>query len=80
MRRTPMEVFINAQTDRQAAYEKRRRDQGLTRVAVWVPLEDVQAVKDWARERLEAHEAREALRGLSADPSASPDCPSTPVR
>lgn len=38
-RRTPLEVFINGQTDRQAAYEKRRREQGLTKACAWVPAD-----------------------------------------
>ncbi|WP_459662073.1 hypothetical protein [Novosphingobium sp. 11B] len=44
-----MEVFINAQTDRQAAYEQRRRKEGQTRVAVWVPSERAEELKEIAR-------------------------------
>lgn len=62
-RRTPLEVFINAQTDRQAAYEKRRRDAGFTKTCVWVPLEDVAEFKEMARQRVAA---KEALQGETA--------------
>jgi len=48
-RRTPLEVFINAQTDRQAAYEKRRREAGYTKACAWVPAERAEEFKELAR-------------------------------
>lgn len=59
-RRTPLEVFINAQTDRQAAYEKRRREAGFTKTCVWLPVEDVEAFKEMARVKVAAKEAEDA--------------------
>ncbi len=62
-RRTPLEVFINGQTDRQAQYEKRRRDAGFTKTCVWLPNESVAEFKEKARALVvekEAAIAREA--------------------
>jgi phage terminase small subunit len=65
-RRTPMEVFINAQTDRQAAYEKRRREQGLTKCCVWLPTECVEEWKEKARHLVAEKQAK-------ASPESPPD-------
>ena len=37
--RTPLEAYIAGETDRRAKYDKRQRDKGLTRTAVWVPAD-----------------------------------------
>jgi len=49
-RRTPLEAFINGQTDRQAAYEKRRREAGFTKACAWVPTERADEFKELARQ------------------------------
>lgn len=36
-RRTPLEVAIAKQTEKNARYEAKRREAGLVRVSVWVP-------------------------------------------
>lgn len=59
-RRTPLEVFINQQTDRQAAYEKRRRDAGYTKACAWVPSERAAEFKEMARQWCSEKEAQEA--------------------
>lgn len=69
-RRTPLEVFINAQTDRQAAYEKRRREAGFTKTCVWLPAEDVAEFKEMARQRVAAKEDEDAKTGPAPDLSA----------
>lgn len=56
-RRTPLEVAIALQTDRQAQYEKRKRDAGFTKACVWVPVERVQELKDTARSWCDEKEA-----------------------
>lgn len=62
-----MEVFINAQTDRQAAYEKRRRDAGFTKACAWVPTERVTEFKEMARTWCAEKDAGEAV-----EPSPTP--------
>ena len=57
-RRTPLEAFINGQTDRQAAYEKRRRDAGFTKTCVWLPTECVAEWKEKARQLVAEKEAK----------------------
>jgi hypothetical protein len=64
-RRTPLEAFINAQTDRQAAYEKRRREAGYTKTCVWVPTEKVEDLKEMARAMCADKEAADAPPGPS---------------
>ena len=59
-RKTPMEALIALQTDRQAQYEKRRRDAGFTKSCVWVPTECVQQLKDMARDWCAKKEADDA--------------------
>lgn len=59
LRRTPLEAAIAAQTDRQAAYEKRQRDAGLTKTCVWVPIADADALKEAARIARQAQERQE---------------------
>lgn len=63
-RRTPLEVAIAQQTDRQAQYEKRKREAGLTKACVWVPSECVQQLKELARKWCDDKEA-------AADPPPS---------
>ena len=48
-RRTPLEVAIAQQTDRQAQYEQRKRKAGYTKACVWVPSERVDELKALAR-------------------------------
>lgn len=48
-RRTPLEVAIAQQTDRQAQYEKRKRQAGFTKTCVWVPDDRVEELKAIAR-------------------------------
>ncbi len=62
-RRTPLEVFINGQTDRQAQYEKRRRDAGFTKTCVWLPTECVDEWKEKARALVAEREAKRASEG-----------------
>jgi hypothetical protein len=63
-RRTPLEVIIAQQTDRQAQYEKRKRDAGFTKACVWVPTDRVAELKTLARNWVSEAEA-------AADPPAS---------
>jgi len=57
-RRTPLEAFINAQTDRQASYERRRRQQGFTKACAWVPVERADEWKEIARQWCAEKEAK----------------------
>lgn len=57
-RRTPLEAFINGQTDRQAAYEKRRREAGFTKACAWVPTERADEFKELARHWCAEKEAK----------------------
>lgn len=66
-RRTPLEVFINAQTDRQAAYEKRRREAGFTKACAWVPAERADEFKELARKWCAEKEASDAA-ATGSDP------------
>jgi hypothetical protein len=56
-----LEVFINGQTDRQAAYEKRRRDAGFTKTCVWLPNDCVAEWKEKARALVAEREAQQAV-------------------
>lgn len=60
-RRTPLEVAIAQQTERQAQYEKRKRDAGFTKTCVWVPTERSAELKDLARSWCAEKEAGAAL-------------------
>ena len=39
----------------QRAYEDRQKENGLRRVTVWVRKEDIQHLRDYARELVQAH-------------------------
>lgn len=59
-RRTPMEVYIAATTDRSIRYEQRMRKAGLTKTCVWVPTHCVDALKDMAEKWRVEHEKKTA--------------------
>lgn len=67
-RRTPLEVFINGQTDRQAAYEKRRREAGYTKACAWVPADRAEEFKALARAWCDEKEAADG----SSEPVSAP--------
>lgn len=50
MRKTPIERAIAAQVDPKARYEKAQRDKGLTRIALWVPVDQVETFKKAAKD------------------------------
>lgn len=59
-RRTPLEVAIARQTEKQARYEGKLRDAGLTKVCVWVPSHCSVELKELARQWREKHEEGQA--------------------
>ena len=46
--KTPLELAIDATTDKQARYRKKRADLGVVQVSVWVPATAKEAVRAFA--------------------------------
>lgn len=70
-RRTPLEVAIARQTEKQARYEGKLRDAGLTKVCVWVPTDFAAELKEIARAKREETEQAARLSASFKGPMGS---------
>lgn len=58
-RRTPLEVAIAQQTEKQGRYEAKLRAQGMTKVCLWVPIAHVDGFRTMAAMARDKHLAKD---------------------